>query len=200
MAVSKSFNPSSRHKAWKRLVAANPPAWVLDHALAVEGLAVAMAMRAKEMGLSVDVELVSLGALLHDIGRSVTQDLHHAHVGADLLRQPPPWPEPVCRIAETHTGAGLTPEDAKSAGLPPRDYMPTSLEERIVAHADNLHSGPRRLLLAEVLSKYQAKGLPEAAARIELLHATLGPELGCDLDQLEAVDLQAPDVGATSAS
>ncbi len=192
MAASKNWNRSSRPKAWRALVAAAPPAWVLDHVLAVEGLAVAMAMRAEEVGLEVDVELVSTGSLLHDIGRSVTQDLHHAHVGADLLRQPPPWPEPVCRIAETHTGAGVTPEDATAAGLPARDYMPRSLEERIVAHADNLFSGTRRLTLEEVVAKYEAKGLAEARGQIILLHHTLSCKLRMEMDLMPIIELDHP--------
>ena len=173
-------------------MAAAPPAWVLPHVLAVEGLAVAMARRADARGHAVDVEQVSVGAVLHDVGRSEVQDLRHAPVGADLLRRPPPWPEPVCRIVETHTGAGISPEEARAAGLPERDYVPRSLEERLVAHADNLFSGTRRVGLDEVVRRYGAGGLDAAARRIEGLHRGLCDLLDCDLDALEPVALPAP--------
>ena len=187
-----SWSLPSRREAWQRLKAAQPPAWVLRHCLAVEALAVAMAMQAREKGLDVDVDVVARGALLHDIGRSVTQDLHHAQVGADLLRQPPPWPEAVVRIVETHTGAGVLPDEAAAAGLPARDYVPRTLAERIVAHADNLYAGDKRQLLEAVVAKYAAQGLDAASRRIAKLHAALGRELGCDLDALESASLPAP--------
>lgn len=192
MSASPDWNPTSRRSAWGRLVAADPPAWVRSHALAVEGLAVAMARRAAGRGLAVDVHQVSVGALLHDIGRAHVQDLRHASVGADLLRRPPPWPEPVCRIVETHTGAGVLPDEARAAGLPERDYVPRTLEERIVAAADNLFTGDRRLTLDGVVAKYEARGLKEAARRIEALHRELCGLLECDLEALESTRLPEP--------
>ncbi len=193
MSASPNWSPTSprshdRAAAWDRIVTAAPPTWVLEHVRAVEGLAVAMAKQAQVMGLDVDVELVSVGALLHDIGRCKTQGLDHAPVGADLLRQPPPWPEPVCRVVETHTGAGLVPDEAEAAGLPARDYVPRSLEERIVAHADNLFTGTKRLTVDEVVAKYERKGLGAAGKRIVDLHEALCRELGCDVEGLEPVD------------
>lgn len=192
MSASPDWSRTSRRRAWKRLVDAAPPDWVLPHALAVEGLAVAMAGRAAARGLAVDVERVSLGALLHDVGRCRTQGLDHAAVGADLLRQPPPWPEPVCLIVERHVGAGLLPDEARAAGLPERDYVPRSLEERLVAAADNLFTGTRRLTLDAVVAKYEAKGLGAAGARVADLHRELSGLLGVELEALEPADLPAP--------
>ena len=39
-----------------------------------------------EFELEVDMELVKTGALLHDIGRSQTNGIKHAVVGAELLK------------------------------------------------------------------------------------------------------------------
>ncbi len=171
----------SRSEAWQRLVAAEPPAWVLRHCECVEGFACAIAEHAVAQGLPVDVELVARGALLHDIGRSRSQGIDHAYLGADMLRQPPALPEPICRIVERHTGAGITADDAQRAGLPRRDYVPQTLEEKIVAHADNLHSGDKRLSLEQVLGKYEAKGLHDAGRRIARLHDELESLLGASL-------------------
>lgn len=175
----------SRSEAWHRLSAADPPAWVVRHCLCVEGLACAMADHALDHGLSVDKDLVARGALLHDIGRSRSQGLDHAYIGADMLREPPALPEPLCRIVERHTGAGIDAEAAAAAGLPARDYMPQTLEEKIVAHADNLYSGDKRLSLDQVVAKYEAKGLKEAGRRIVSLHEELEATLDVSLEKLD---------------
>lgn len=187
-----SSSPPSRREAWRRLQEARPPAWVLDHSRRVEALAAAMATRCSDAGHAVSLQDVCAGALLHDIGRSVSQGLDHAAIGADLLRRPPAVAEPVVRIVETHTGAGILSDEASAAGLPPRDYVPRSLEQRIVAHADNLHSGSRRLRLEQVEAKYVARGLGAAARRIRDLHEELGTLLGVDLDALEPEELPPP--------
>jgi uncharacterized protein (TIGR00295 family) len=183
---------SARRQAWQRLVAAAPPAWVLAHCRAVERLAAAMCDAAEAQGLEPDRATVHAGALLHDVGRSQAQDVRHATLGATLLRADGSWPDAVVRAVERHTGAGIGPEEAARLGLPPGDYTPRSLEERIVAHADNLYSGEGRLTLEALRRKYLAKGLPEAWARIERLHATLCAELGADLERLAPADLPDP--------
>lgn len=164
--------------------AAAPPDWVLRHVACVERLAVAMAKAAKNNGHAVDLDLVRSGAILHDIGRSITQDPHHAHLGAELLRGEGVDAR-IVAIVERHTGAGVQPTEAPILGVPTKDYTPQTLEERIVAHADNLYSGDRRLTLDDVRAKYLAKGLPEAFARIETLHQTLCEICGVDLESLE---------------
>ena len=178
-----------RDAAWARLLGAKPPAWVPPHCRAVEALAMAMCACAARAGRVVDPQVVSCGALLHDIGRSVTQDVRHAVVGADLLRADHQWPDAIVSCVERHTGAGIEPDEARELGLPVRDYTPRTLEERIVAHADNLYSGSKRLRLDDLRAKYEAKGLPVALARIERLHDALCRELEADLETLAPADL-----------
>ena len=182
----------ARADAWARLVAAAPANWVLDHARAVEGLAVAMARAAKASGNMVDEPLVSMGALLHDIGRSVSHGVDHASIGARILREDH-WPPPLVDIVERHTGAGIDEAEAAQLGLPVKDYTPRTLEERLVAHADNLLSGVKRLDLGQVLEKYHAQGLDDAGAKIERLHRELGQLLHADLDALAPVELAPPE-------
>lgn len=179
-----SWSPRSRTDAWDRLSRAEPPEWVLDHVACVEALAVAMAERANAAGHDVDMDLVRFGAILHDLGRSVTQDPTHAFVGAELLRAEDADPRLV-RIVERHTGAGLTAADAEGLGLPARDLLPETLEEKIVAHADNLWSGDKRVGLDHVREKYASKGLLESWGRITALHAELTETLGGDPQSLE---------------
>ena len=181
-----------RRKAWDRLVAAKPPAWVLGHCRCVEALADAMCDCAEDAGLAIDRDVVRQAALLHDIGRSLTQDVRHASVGAEVLRKDGGWPEPVILAVERHTGAGIEAQEAKALGLPARDYTPRSLEEKVVAHADNLYTGDRRLTLADLQAKYKAKGLPKAFAKMQRLHDELEDLLAADLEELEPADLGEP--------
>ncbi len=178
----------SRTECWALLRDAAPPAWVLEHVACVESLAIAMAQAAAENGHEVDVPLVHAGAILHDIGRALTQEPKHAHMGAELLRGRD-MDARIVDVVERHTGAGITAEDAPSIGVPVKDYTPQTLEQQIVAHADNLHSGTRRLTLEDVRAKYVAKDLLEAFARIEVLHEHLQHVCGVNLEALEPADL-----------
>jgi len=61
------------------------------------------------------------------------------------------FPEPVARIIERHTGAGLTADECTLLRLLPIDCVPVSLEEKIVANADNLIRGGREITIYERL-------------------------------------------------
>ncbi|MCA1812164.1 MAG: HD domain-containing protein [Halobacteriales archaeon] len=185
---------AGRARAWRRLLEARPPAWVPGHCRCVEGLALALCACATQQGLDVGLATVSAAALLHDIGRSVAQDVRHAGIGADLLRSDGPgaWDGRVILCVERHTGGGIDAREAEVLGLPVRDYTPRTLEERIVCHADNLYTAEKRLRLEDVLAKYDAKGLGAAARKIEALHRSLERELGTELDKLEPLALPPP--------
>lgn len=103
---------------------------------------------------NVNKDIVYTGALLHDIGRTKTQGIRHAIEGAIILSENGLTPE-IVRIAEVHIGAGIPREEAVQMGLPPKDYMPITLEEKIVAHADNLVHGTKEVNLEFVVSKWE---------------------------------------------
>jgi uncharacterized protein len=113
---------------------------VIAHCTAVRDVACEYAIRNPAINFS----LVEEGAMLHDIGRGITHSIGHAQAGADLLRSMG-YPEAVARIVECHTGAGLTPDECTLLGLEPRDCMPKTAEEKIVAHADNLIASKKRV-------------------------------------------------------
>ena len=132
------------------------PENVVEHCLAVSEYAYELALAIKNKGYNVDVELVRLGGLLHDIGRSKTHGIEHGVVGAEILRELG-FDEKIALIAERHIGAGITKEEAIELGLPPKDYIPITLEEKIVAHADNLIFGTKRVEIDEVIKKFEKK-------------------------------------------
>lgn len=101
-------------------------------------------------------KLVLAGALLHDIGRGVTHGMDHAVEGAKILRRDG-FDERILRIVERHIGAGLTAREAKNFGLPEKDYIPETVEEKIVALADNLVSNKRILNKKEYIETVKEK-------------------------------------------
>lgn len=123
---------------------------------------------------NVNKDIVYTGALLHDIGRTKTQGIRHAIEGAIILLKHGLSPE-IVRIAEVHIGAGIPREEAVQMGLPPKDYMPITLEEKIVAHADNLVHGTKEVNLDFVVSKWErsmGKNHP-SIERLKKLHREL---------------------------
>ncbi|CAB3287538.1 HD domain-containing protein [Methanocaldococcus lauensis] len=132
------------------------PKNVVGHCLAVSEYAYELSLAIKNNGYSVDVELVRLGGLLHDIGRSKTHGIEHGVVGANILRIYG-FDERIALIAERHIGAGITKEEAIKLGLPPKNYLPITLEEKIVAHADNLIFGTKRVEIDDVIKKFEKR-------------------------------------------
>lgn len=121
----------------------------LKHATQVADLAVSLARRAN---INIPDERIRTAAMLHDIGIFLTDapgiDCHgsepyirHGILGAQLLRQLG-IPEEAARVAERHTGAGITVADIDELNLPlPRhDLMPESLLERLICYADKFYS------------------------------------------------------------
>lgn len=153
---------------------------IISHVKKVANVAVAIGRRT-----DADLNLIEVGALLHDVGRSVTNGIAHASKGAEILRKRKICSE-VVNIVERHTGAGIPLAEARQLGLPEKDFIPETLEEKIVAHADNLVGGDRKIRLEQVLSAYKKKGLDIPAKRIEELHHELSNIAGSDLDDIEA--------------
>ncbi len=128
------------------------PPNVIDHSVAVCKKAFEIAQNFPQANL----ELIEKGALLHDIGRSRTHGIRHAIVGVEIAREYG-YSEDVLNIIERHIGAGITKEEAKNLGLFEKSYVPQSLEEKIVAHADNLISGTKEVDVDFVIEKWKSR-------------------------------------------
>ena len=129
---------------------------VVMHCLAVSNYAYELGLKIKNNGYNINLELVILGALLHDIGRSKTHGISHGIEGAKILREYN-FEEELALIAERHIGAGIPKNEAIELGLPPKDYIPISLEEKLVAHCDNLISGTKRVDIDFVVNKFKKR-------------------------------------------
>lgn len=143
--------------------------YLIEHSEAVLAKALKIATN-----FDVDLGIVRAGALLHDLGRTKTPGIHHGVEGAQILREHH-FPPEVVRIAEVHIGAGIPRDEAYEMGLPFQDYLPVTLEEKIVAHADNLVHGTREVSLEFVAEKWEksmGKNHP-SIGRLRKLHEEL---------------------------
>jgi len=128
-----------------------------------------------------DRGLVTAGALLHDLGRSRDHSIMHAVVGAEMAEKLG-LPQELVEIIRRHTGAGLDEEDVATFGLPGWDYIPRTIEQKIVAAADNLVSDSSLVSHRVPAEKLRGKGAPRGADRIIALHKELSDRVGFDLD------------------
>lgn len=142
---------------------------VINHCIAVEKVATEIAKACKKRGLNVNVKLVQVGALLHDIGRSKTHSVDHAIVGAEIARSLN-LPEAIVSIIERHVGGGITVEEAKNLGWPVKSYIPETLEEKIVSYADKLIEGSERVSIEETIKRFSKKLPPSSIAGMRKLH------------------------------
>jgi len=151
---------------------------VVNHCLAVAKLAEETAKTLREKGLSVNVELVDIGALLHDIGRSRTHSVDHAVEGAKIAESAG-LPRNIISIINRHVGGGITASEAKALGWSNDDiYVPVTLEEKIVSLADKLIHGSKRVSVETETEQLRIEGKPEAAERVKRLHNEIARLLG----------------------
>ncbi|MBW2999418.1 HDIG domain-containing protein [Candidatus Woesearchaeota archaeon] len=131
---------------------------VLSHSKKVQEIALRIAKQIP----GVDVEFVKTASLLHDIGRfacppHTKESIRHGVAGAEILRKE--GLEKHALVAERHLGAGIPKEEIikQKLDLPLKDFVPVSVEEKIICHADNLVFGDREGTMEEVIERYEAE-------------------------------------------
>ncbi len=149
---------------------------VIRHCMAVRDVAVKIAKKA-----NADVRLVEAGSLLHDLGRSKTHGILHATEGAKIAEKMR-LPDCIIKIIERHIGAGIPAKDAVKLGLPERDFIPLTLEEKIVCHADSLVENDRQQKFERELERVLLEGHTDYAVRLIKLHKELSDIIGMDVN------------------
>ena len=137
--------------------------------------------------LPIDRQFLEEAAMLHDIGICQTHapGIHcmgtqpyicHGILGAAMLRDE--GLERHARVCERHTGAGITIDDIVSQHLPlpVRDYMPETLEEKLICYADKFFSksSPQREKTYEQAQKSLAKFGEAGVLRFRQWHELFG--------------------------
>ncbi len=127
---------------------------VKRHCMKVAETALEIAKNIKNF--EVDLNLVEIGALLHDVGRAKTHGFKHALIGGEILRERG-FSNKLARICETHILGGLDKEDCEDVGLPIKDFLPETLEEKIVCLADKMTAGNKEVTIEKRFEKWFRK-------------------------------------------
>lgn len=126
---------------------------IIRHGITVSHLAVKITKKFQAKGVEVDLALIEIGSLLHDIGRSKIHNVQHAFLGAQIIKSFN-LPESLIKMVERHIGSGIPSEEAVKLGLPNKDFIPQTLEEKIVSYSDKLIDGNREMSFEEAFSKF----------------------------------------------
>lgn len=86
---------------------------------------------------NINSNVVFIGGLLHDAGRAESHGIDHGIKGANLIRKHLKN-EKLALMTERHIGGGIDKNEAKIFNLPIKDYIPISIEEKIICYADKL--------------------------------------------------------------
>ncbi|MDE6631631.1 MAG: HDIG domain-containing protein [Muribaculaceae bacterium] len=156
---------------------------LLTHSEMVARKALTVAEAAK---LNIDRDFVYNAAMLHDIGifRCDASGIYcygdepyirHGIIGGELLRKEG-VDEAFARVCERHTGSGLTAKEIAETGmpLPHMDFLPETLEEKLICYADKFFSksgDPREEKSLDRVRKSMAKFGADSLERFDALHA-----------------------------
>lgn len=163
----------------------------MNHCRSVADFAMEIARRER-----LDLPWLEAAAMLHDIAIFLTDApgiecrgsepyIRHGVLGASLLRSLCPddasdeerqWYETMARVAERHTGSGISADDILTQRLPldtAGNYMPQTVTERLVCYADKFYSksgSPKRKSL-EAVKQSMARISNDSLRRFLELHA-----------------------------
>lgn len=160
---------------------------LLTHSEMVARKALSVAEAAK---IDIDDDFVYNAAMLHDIGifRCNASGIYcygdepyirHGVIGATLLRHEGA-DESYARVCERHTGAGLTAKEIAETGLPlpHMDFLPETLEEKLICYADKFFSKSGDPMAEKTLERVRAsmaKFGQDSLDRFDAMHHLFNP-------------------------
>lgn len=150
---------------------------IVRHCETVAKVAKILVGRLEEKGVPINGKAVLAGALLHDIGRTKTQTVHHGHTGGKIIASEGVDAE-VASIIQRHVGAGISKQEADSLGFPQGDYIPRTLEEKVVCFSDKMVDLDRVRPFSEEVNRFRKKG--HDVQRLVELKRSLQAVLGVD--------------------
>ena len=172
---------------FKKYYGDNPQLWriVTIHSEQVARKALAIS---KAKHLPLDPKDIYCAAMLHDIGvvKCNAPDINafgelpyimHGIEGRKILEQH--GLQAFASICDTHTGAGMTKESIikNKLPLPPKDYLPTTLLEKLICYSDKFfsksHDLKREKPLEEIVKQMEKFG-PDSLQRFKVLHQIFG--------------------------
>jgi uncharacterized protein len=102
-------------------------------------------------------------------------------VGAEILEKEGVDPV-VVEIVRRHVGAGISPEEAATLGFPPGDYIPRTLEQKLVCFADKMLDGDKARPFEEEVKRFVKKG--HDIERLRQLKRDADAAVGADAEKL----------------
>ena len=166
---------------------------LIHHSALVREKALAILESPSRPPLELDPQLVSAGAMLHDVGilqchapsilcEGSRPYIAHGIIGAEMLRDYGRTHgldmEPFARICERHTGTGITAQEVRDQRLPipERDYLPEMPEEKLICLADKFFSKSGDMLEkpASTVRRSLEKFGPDTVARFDVLCRLFG--------------------------
>ncbi|MBW2966689.1 HD domain-containing protein [Candidatus Woesearchaeota archaeon] len=148
---------------------------VLEHSRAVQRVALRIAEDIVANGHHVDIKFLICACLLHDIGRFKCppgkSTIKHGIYGAEILRKEG-LDERYALVCERHLGSGIDKKDIEEQklDLPLKDYMPESIEEKIICYADSLIFGTKEGTIEEVIDRYRKEVGEKLVEKTKKLH------------------------------
>lgn len=108
----------------------------------------------KSKNYTLDCDLILAGAMLHDIGRTKSHKINHAIIGAEIIREKG-FSCALIEIIEKHIFSGISAEESAEFNLPYKNYIPTTLEEKIVTFSDNISKENAILSTEQVINRFK---------------------------------------------
>jgi uncharacterized protein (TIGR00295 family) len=167
---------------------------ILSHVKLVERIALKIAKKIQKNKHPVDIELVKVGSLLHDIGRfscppKTSTGIRHGIVGSAILRKEAKGERnkekkaillKCALVCDRHIGVGIKKSDIIKQGLnlPLRDFVPKTLEENIISYADNLAEGKKVMDINYVIERFRKEVGEYIVPRVMKQHEFLSKLMG----------------------